>query len=44
MFLLIPAMLRQGHGFWSAIAAGCMLTILLYLLTVIVAARFGVRL
>lgn len=44
MFLLIPAMLRQGHGFWVAIGAGCMLTILLYLLTVIVAARFGVRL
>lgn len=44
MFLLIPWMLRQGNGFWPALAAGCTLTILLYLLTVIVAGRFGVRL
>lgn len=44
MFLLIPWMLRHGSGFWLALAAGCVLTILLYLLTVIVAARFGVRL
>ena len=44
MFLLIPAMLRAGISFWLAIAAGCVLTILLYLLTTIVAARFGVRL
>jgi hypothetical protein len=44
MFLLIPWMLRQGTGFWPALAAGCTLTILLYLLTVIVAGRFGVRL
>lgn len=44
MFLLIPAMLRNGAAFWLALAAGCMLTILLYLLTVMIAARFGVRL
>ena len=44
MFLLIPWMLRQGHGFWLALSGGCALTILLYLLTVIVAGRFGVRL
>ena len=44
MFLLIPAMLRHGQGFWVAIGAGCMLTILLYLLTMIGAARLGVRL
>src|ERR687897_1833543 len=30
MFLLIPAMLRQGYSFWTALAAGCVLTIALY--------------
>ena len=44
MFLLIPWMLRQGTSFWVSLCAGCMLTILLYLLTVIIAARFGIRL
>ncbi|MBP8231704.1 MAG: DUF3147 family protein [Rhizorhabdus sp.] len=44
MFLAIPAMLRHGMGFWSALLAGCALTMLLYLLTIYVAARFGVRL
>ena len=44
MFLLIPFMLRQGIGFWASIGAGCMVTILLYVLTVLVAARFGIRL
>lgn len=44
MFLLIPWMLRQGTSFWMSLCAGCMLTILLYLLTVLIAARFGIRL
>ncbi len=44
MFLIIPALLRHGTGFWVALAAGCVLTILLYLLTIMIAARFGVRL
>lgn len=44
MFLAIPAMLRHGMGFWGALLAGCALTMLLYLLTIYVAARFGVRL
>ena len=44
MFLLIPAMLRNGAGFWPSIVSGCVLTILLYLLTILIAARFGVRL
>jgi hypothetical protein len=34
MFLLIPLMLRAGHGFWIILAAGCLLTVTLYLLTV----------
>ncbi|MBO9601979.1 MAG: DUF3147 family protein [Novosphingobium sp.] len=31
MFLLIPALLRRGVNFWPALAAGCALTIALYL-------------
>ena len=31
MFLAIPAMLRAGVNFWVALAAGCVLTVLLYL-------------
>jgi hypothetical protein len=44
MFLLIPAMMRRGVDFWPSLAAGCALTIAAYLLTVLIAARFGVRL
>jgi len=44
MFLLIPALLRRGVSFAPALIAGCALTILLYLLTVAIAARMGIRL
>lgn len=44
MFLALPALLRHGVGFWWAMVAACALTILLYFVTVLVAARFGVRL
>ena len=44
MFLLVPAMLRLGHNFWLALAAGCALTILLYLAMTLIGARFGLRL
>ena len=44
MFLVIPALLRNGVNFWIALAAGCVLTILLYLITISIAARFGIRL
>jgi hypothetical protein len=44
MFLLIPAMLRQGVSFWLALAAGCAVTILLYLAMTFIGARFGLRL
>lgn len=44
MFLLIPWILRNGGNFWVAIGAGCVLTILLYLVTIVIAARFGVHL
>ena len=44
MFLVMPAMLRQGFGFWSTLVAGCALTILLYLGMVWIGPRFGLRL
>ncbi|MGL4314325.1 MAG: DUF3147 family protein [Sphingomonas sp.] len=42
MFLLIPALLRHGVAFWPTLAAGCALTVLLYLATIAIAARFGI--
>ena len=44
MFLLIPWMLRQGWAFWSALIAGCMLTILLYVAMTLIGPRFGLKL
>lgn len=44
MFLLIPWLLRQGSGFWTALGAGCVLTVLLYAALTWVAPRFGLTL
>jgi hypothetical protein len=44
MFLAFPYMLRQGIGFWWALLGSCVLTIALYGVTILIAARFGVRL
>ena len=44
MFLVVPASLRSGVGFWPALGAGCVVTVLLYLLTAWIAARFGIKL
>lgn len=44
MFLVLPALLRGGTGFWPSLAASCALTFALYLLTIWIAAKFGVRL
>ena len=44
MFLLIPVMLRSGAGFWMALAAGCVLTVALYLAMAWFGARVGLRL
>jgi len=44
MFLAFPYMLRHGIGFWWALLAACILTVVLYSVTVLIAARFGVRL
>jgi hypothetical protein len=42
MFLAFPFMLRHGVEFWLALAGACALTVILYFLTVVVAARFGI--
>jgi F0F1-type ATP synthase assembly protein I len=44
MFLVVPALLRHGIGFWLALAAGCALTIALYVVTVWALGKFGVAL
>ena len=44
MFLVMPALLRAGVGFWPTLVAGCALTVVLYLGTVIVLGRFGISL
>ncbi|MDR3508541.1 MAG: DUF3147 family protein [Caulobacteraceae bacterium] len=44
MFLLIPLMLQKGAPFWAALAAGCVLTIALYLAMTWVGPRMGLRL
>ena len=44
MFLLIPMMLRQGFAFWLSLAAGCALTVALYLAMISLGPKFGLRL
>jgi len=44
MFLLIPALLRAGLPFWASLAAGCALTVALYLAMTWIGPRFGLRL
>ena len=44
MFLLLPALMRAGIGFWPSLAAGCALTVCLYLLTIAVGNHFGLKL
>lgn len=43
-FIVLPMLLRSGWNFWSALGVGCILTVVLYMLTIVIAARFGVRL
>jgi len=44
MFLLIPLMLRHDMPFWIALAAGCALTIALYVAMLWIGPKFGLRL
>lgn len=43
MFLLIPALLRRGVGFWPSLLAGCVLTVGLYLAIAFIGPRLGIR-
>jgi hypothetical protein len=44
MFLLMPAMLRHGIGFWPTLTACCALTFILYLCMIRVLEQFGMTL
>lgn len=44
MFLILPWMLRNGWGFWTALLANCLITIGLFWLTVVTLRRFGIDL
>ena len=44
MFLVIPVLLRAGVNFWVALAAGCALTVVLYLLMMQLGPRVGLKL
>ena len=44
MFLLIPALLRRGVPFYPTLAAGCGLTVALYLAMIAIGPRFGLKL
>ena len=44
LFLVLPAMLRSGFGFWFALLLACALTVALYLAMIAIGPRFGLRL
>ena len=44
MFLLMPWMMRKGFGFWPALGAGCVLTIVCFALAAVLLKRFGIEL
>lgn len=44
MFLLVPAMLRSGFGFWTAMLTGCAITVAFFGILVWVGPRIGLRL
>ncbi len=42
MFLALPAMLRSGLGFWIALSLSCVLTLILYSVTMWLLPRVGI--
>ena len=44
MFALMSVLIRHGVGFWWALAAGCALTMVLYGVCTLAAARLGIAL
>jgi hypothetical protein len=44
MFLVLPALLRNGVGFWPALGLSCVMTLTLYAAMVWTLGRFGISL
>jgi hypothetical protein len=44
LFLALPALLRAGLSFWTALLAACALTVALYFGMTLLAPRLGIRL
>ena len=44
MFLVLPALLRNGMGFWPALGLACLITLALYAATVWTLGRLGISL
>ncbi|MDX2307084.1 MAG: DUF3147 family protein [Hyphomicrobium sp.] len=44
MFLVMPWLMRNGWSFWTSLGVGCALTVALYVIVLLVGARFGIRL
>lgn len=44
MFLVIPAMMNRGISFWWSLFAGVGITVVMFLITVVIAKRFDVHL
>ncbi|MGH6743128.1 MAG: DUF3147 family protein [Bradyrhizobium sp.] len=44
MFLVLPALLRGGVGFWAALGLSCLMTMALYAVMVWALGRFGITL
>lgn len=44
MFLILPWMLRNGWGFWLALAVNCLCTVVFFWVTVFVLRKFGIDL
>lgn len=42
MFLVLPALLRHGLGFYPALAVSCVLTVILYAVMVFILRKLGV--
>jgi len=43
MFLILPWLLRGGTGFWIAMGVSCLLTVVLYLITIWALPRLGIE-
>ena len=43
LFLVFPALLRGGLGFWLALALSCLMTVIFYAAMAWILPRFGIR-